>query len=593
MGDVKLDNNSAYKVLARKYRPATFADLIGQNIMVKIFKNSFLSERISHAFMLTGVRGVGKTTTARIVAKGLNCTGLDGSGGPTVAPCGQCETCGAISSGNHVDVLEIDAASRTGVADMREIIDSVRYRAASARFKIYIIDEVHMLSISAFNALLKTLEEPPEHVKFIFATTEIKKVPMTILSRCQRFDLRRIEPEEMVKYLQKVSVEEGFSIGEDCLGQVAKASEGSMRDALSLLEQILVDSDGKTDLQRVRLILGLSDRGRIIGLFEALVEGNIAGALEQFNAMHNEGADPLALVKELCEITHWITLIKVSPDLVRDVTISPDERSRGSILSERLSIPFLTRLWQLLLKVLDETAIAVDPKIAAEMGLIRIAYASDLPTPGELIKHIKVRPEEQRKSTENILSKTTTGNLDAPSTNNLPDSEINQGDQLESTVNLINTVQKSESDGSVFHIPKNFMELVDLIRTKREIDLLIEVEDNLRLVNYQIGRIEFEPTETASKELASRLGAFLKKQTGDRWVISVVSNGGGTTLKEKKLKKEIDQEAELIKHPVVAAVFDFFPNARIEKVHDITENNTSSNNSTVSTGYLRQSVEKE
>ncbi len=593
MGDVKLDNNSAYKVLARKYSPATFADLIGQNIMVKIFKNSFLSERISHAFMLTGVRGVGKTTTARIVAKGLNCTGLDGSGGPTVAPCGQCETCGAISSGNHVDVLEIDAASRTGVADMREIIDSVRYRAASARFKIYIIDEVHMLSISAFNALLKTLEEPPEHVKFIFATTEIKKVPMTILSRCQRFDLRRIEPEEMVKYLQKVSVEEGFSIGEDCLGQVAKASEGSMRDALSLLEQILVDSDGKTDLQRVRLILGLSDRGRIIGLFEALVEGNIAGALEQFNAMHNEGADPLALVKELCEITHWITLIKVSPDLVRDVTISPDERSRGSILSERLSIPFLTRLWQLLLKVLDETAIAVDPKIAAEMGLIRIAYASDLPTPGELIKHIKVRPEEQRKSTEKILSKTTTGNLDAPSTNNLPDSEINQGDQLESTVNLINTVQKSESDGSVFHIPKNFMELVDLIRTKREIDLLIEVEDNLRLVNYQIGRIEFEPTETASKELASRLGAFLKKQTGDRWVISVVSNGGGTTLKEKKLKKEIDQEAELIKHPVVAAVFDFFPNARIEKVHDITENNTSSNNSTVSTGYLRQPVEKE
>ncbi len=593
MGDVKLNNNSAYKVLARKYRPATFADLIGQNIMVKIFKNSFLSERISHAFMLTGVRGVGKTTTARIVAKGLNCTGLDGSGGPTVAPCGQCETCGAISSGNHVDVLEIDAASRTGVADMREIIDSVRYRAASARFKIYIIDEVHMLSISAFNALLKTLEEPPEHVKFIFATTEIKKVPMTILSRCQRFDLRRIEPEEMVKYLQKVSVEEGFSIGDDCLGQVAKASEGSMRDALSLLEQILVDSDGKTDLQTVRLILGLSDRGRIIGLFEALVGGNIAGALEQFNAMHNEGADPLALVKELCEITHWITLIKVSPDLIRDVTISPDERSRGSILSERLSIPFLTRLWQLLLKVLDETAVAVDPKIAAEMGLIRIAYASDLPTPGELIKHIKVRSEEHRKSTEKILSKTTNGNLDAPSANNLPDSEINQGDQSESTVNLINTVQKSESGGSVFHIPKNFMELVDLIRTRREIDLLIEVEDNLRLVNYQIGRIEFEPTETASKDLASRLGTFLKKQTGDRWVISVVSNGGGTTLKEKKLKKEIDQEAELIKHPVVAAVFDFFPNARIEKVHDITENNTSSNNSTLGTGYLRQPVEKE
>ena len=258
MRDQNLETPSDYQVLARKYRPATFSDLVGQDLMVRILKNSFLSERIAHAFMLTGVRGVGKTTTARIVAKGLNCVGLDGDGGPTITPCRKCENCISIAKGNHVDVLEIDAASRTGVADIREIIDSVSYRAASARFKIYIIDEVHMLSTSAFNALLKTLEEPPKHVKFIFATTEIQKVPTTVLSRCQRFDLKRIEPKEMIKYLNAVCRDEGFDIEEDCLGQITRASEGSMRDALSLLEQLFVDAEGAVDLTTVRSMLGLS-----------------------------------------------------------------------------------------------------------------------------------------------------------------------------------------------------------------------------------------------------------------------------------------------------------------------------------------------
>ena len=362
MRDQNLETPSDYQVLARKYRPATFSDLVGQDLMVRILKNSFLSERIAHAFMLTGVRGVGKTTTARIVAKGLNCVGLDGDGGPTITPCRKCENCISIAKGNHVDVLEIDAASRTGVADIREIIDSVSYRAASARFKIYIIDEVHMLSTSAFNALLKTLEEPPKHVKFIFATTEIQKVPTTVLSRCQRFDLKRIEPKEMIKYLNAVCRDEGFDIEDDCLGQITRASEGSMRDALSLLEQLFVDAEGEVDLTTVRSMLGLSDRGLLLDLFERLVEADIVRALEQFNIIYEDGADPVEVIKELCEVTHWITILKISPHLANDVTVSPDERSRGLGLVEKMSIRELARLWQLLLKVLDETSTSLNSR---------------------------------------------------------------------------------------------------------------------------------------------------------------------------------------------------------------------------------------
>ena len=574
MSERKVDKNSSYQVLARKYRPSTFSDLVGQDIMVRVLENSFLSKRIAHAFMLTGVRGVGKTTTARIVAKGLNCIGPDGLSGPTISPCGECQVCTSIAKGSHVDVLEVDAASRTGVGDIREIIDSVRYRAASARFKIYIIDEVHMLSISAFNALLKTLEEPPDHVKFIFATTEIKKVPMTILSRCQRFDLKRIEPDRMVEYLNGISSKEGFSIGTDCLGQIARASEGSARDALSLLEQILVDSDGNIDLEKVRSILGLSDRGRILDLFESLVSGDIVGALENFNNMHNEGGDPLGLIKELSEVTHWITVTKVSPELINDVTISPDERLRGLTFSKELSIPFLAKLWQLLLKVMEETSLAVDPKMTAEMGLIRAAYASDLPTPEEVIKSIpseKNDYSDRDTVTSSKENKTPTVNFESSIRKDYNDIEVKKDGPAAKRTEIIKVSNRESGFDS---LPKNFEELVNLIRTRREVDLLIEVEDNLRLVNYQIGRIEFEPTENAATNLASRLNTFLKECTGDRWVVSVVSTGGGKTLREDKQEKKMKQERELIKHPVVAAVFDFFPNAIIEDIRPQTRANT-------------------
>jgi DNA polymerase-3 subunit gamma/tau len=372
------DPAPAYQVLARKYRPQTFADLIGQEAMVRTLKNAFAADRIAHAFVMTGVRGVGKTTTARIIAKGLNCIGPDGSGGPTTEPCGTCEPCRAIAEGRHVDVLEMDAASRTGVGDIREIIESVHYRAASARYKIYIIDEVHMLSTSAFNALLKTLEEPPEHVKFIFATTEIRKVPVTVLSRCQRFDLRRIEPEVMIAHLKAIAGREGAAIAEDALALITRAAEGSVRDAMSLLDQAIAHGAGETGAEQVRAMLGLADRGRVLDLFERIMQGDAAAALAELAAQYADGADPMAVLRDLAEITHWVSVIKITPEAADDPTIGPDERARGQAMAAGLPMRVLTRTWQMLLKALEEVAQAPNAMMAAEMAVIRLTHVADL-----------------------------------------------------------------------------------------------------------------------------------------------------------------------------------------------------------------------
>ena len=320
---------TGYQVLARKYRPATFADLIGQEAMVRTLKNAFAANRIAHAFVMTGVRGVGKTTTARIIAKGLNCTGPDGNGGPTTEPCLVCDNCKAIAEGRHVDVMEMDAASRTGVGDIREIIESVHYRAASARYKVYIIDEVHMLSTSAFNALLKTLEEPPAHVKFIFATTEIRKVPVTVLSRCQRFDLKRIEPEVMMAHLARIAGLENASLAADAFALITRAAEGSVRDAMSLMDQAIAHGAGETSADQVRAMLGLADRGRVLDLFDMILKGEVAAALTELSGQYADGADPMAVLRDLAEITHWISVIKITPEAAEDPTIPPDERARG------------------------------------------------------------------------------------------------------------------------------------------------------------------------------------------------------------------------------------------------------------------------
>ena len=377
-----------YRVLARTYRPATFTELVGQDAMVRTLENAIQTGRLAHAFMLTGVRGVGKTTTARIIARALNCTGHEGDG-PTAQPCGQCEACRAIAEDRHVDVLEIDAASHTGVANIRELTDGVRYAPASARYKVYIIDELHMLSTHAFNALLKTLEEPPPHVVFIFATTEVRKVPVTVLSRCQCFDLRRVEMAELVAHFGHVAEQENVAIEEGALGLVARAAEGSVRDGLSLLDQAMALGGDSIDEALVREMLGLGDQSGLYDLFDQLMAGDVAAALDTLQEAYRGGADPLAVMQDLLELVHWLTRLKLVPTLAEDATRPESERQRGAAMAAKLSLPVLARCWQLLLKGLGEVRQAPAPLAATEMVLVRLGYLADLPSPAELVQQLR------------------------------------------------------------------------------------------------------------------------------------------------------------------------------------------------------------
>ncbi|HRJ62591.1 MAG TPA: DNA polymerase III subunit gamma/tau, partial [Azospirillaceae bacterium] len=384
---------AAYRVLARKYRPRSFAELIGQDALVRTLSNAIQSGRIAQAFMLTGVRGVGKTTTARIIARALNCVGPDGNGGPTVSPCGVCDNCRAIAEDRHVDVLEMDAASHTGVDDIRDIIDGVRYAPAAARYKLYIIDEVHMLSKNAFNALLKTLEEPPAHVKFVFATTEIRKVPVTVLSRCQRFDLRRVESAVLKEHFTRIAGLEGASLEPEAAALLARAADGSVRDGLSLLDQAIALAAGTVSAGQVRDMLGLADRARIIDLFDAALTARPAEALEILADLRRAGADPIVILQDLLDLTHELTRLKVVPGAGDDNLTPEAERKRGGDLSARLGMPALTRAWQILLKGLGEAQNAPAPHQALDMVIIRLSFASDLPTPGDLIRQMQNAPQ--------------------------------------------------------------------------------------------------------------------------------------------------------------------------------------------------------
>nr|WP_051548023.1 DNA polymerase III subunit gamma/tau [Sneathiella glossodoripedis] len=390
---------SAYRVLARKYRPSNFDDLIGHEAMVRTLSNALDSGRLAHAFVLTGTRGIGKTTTARIIARGLNCIGEDGNGGPTVHPCGVCDNCKAIAEDRHQDVLEMDAASRTGVDDIRELIDGVRYLPINARYKIYIIDEVHMLSKNAFNALLKTLEEPPEHVKFIFATTEIRKIPITVLSRCQRFDLKRVDADTLKDYFSKIAEKENASVDEDALALIARAAEGSVRDGLSLLDQAIAHGDGTVTAEQARDMLGLADRTRMLDLLEFIFAGNVAEALGILRNQYDRGADPVVIIQDLLELTHWLTTIKVTPDSASTAALGSSDIERAGAMAGKLNMPVLARAWQMLLKGLEEVRQAPMAIAAAEMVLIRLAFASDLPSPEDLAKKI-----ESSNSSEHSIS---------------------------------------------------------------------------------------------------------------------------------------------------------------------------------------------
>jgi len=552
----------SYQVLARKYRPETFADLVGQDAMVRTLKNAFQADRIAQAFILTGIRGTGKTTTARIIAKGLNCVGPDGNSGPTTDPCGRCEPCVAISEGRHVDVMEMDAASRTGVGDIREIIDSVNYRAASARYKIYIIDEVHMLSTNAFNALLKTLEEPPEHVKFIFATTEIRKVPVTVLSRCQRFDLRRIEPEVMIKLLKKIAGAEDGKIADDALALITRAAEGSARDATSLLDQALSHGAGETGADQVRAMLGLADRGRVLDLFDLVMKGDAAGALTELGAQYADGADPLAMLRDLAEVTHWASVIKITPEAAQEPTVSPDERARGTDMAARLPMRALTRMWQMLLKALDEVAQAPNAMMAAEMALIRLTHVADLPPPEDLIRKLQDTP-----------APTAPDPAPAPSSGSPGATAVaRHAARMETGVTASGaaTARALAPEQALARFAR-FDQVVDLIRSNRDVKLLVEVETTLRLARYQPGRIEFQPTDDAPRDLAARLAGRLQLWTGVRWAVSVVSEGGKKTIAEARDADRLALQAEAKQHPLVQAVFDAFPDAKFTEIRTLED----------------------
>ncbi|MEJ6390385.1 DNA polymerase III subunit gamma/tau [Gymnodinialimonas ulvae] len=557
------DDQPTYQVLARKYRPATFADLIGQEAMVRTLKNAFEADRIAQAFMLTGIRGTGKTTTARIIAKGLNCIGPDGDGGPTTDPCGVCENCVAIAEGRHVDVMEMDAASNTGVQNIRDaIIETVSYRAATARYKIFIIDEVHMLSTSAFNALLKTLEEPPAHVKFLFATTEIRKVPVTVLSRCQRFDLRRIEPEVMIAHLQKVAGLEGAAIAEDALALITRAAEGSVRDAMSLLDQAIAHGAGETTADQVRAMLGLADRGRVMDLFEAIMAGDAAKALDELGGQYADGADPVAVLRDLAEITHWLSVISITAEAAEDPTISPDERTRGLALAEKLPMRVLTRMWQMLLKALEEVAIAPNAMMAAEMAVIRLTHVAELPSPGDLVKKLS----QMERPTGGAPS--GGGGGGGPALGPGPKARTTGTAPMGGGGPQAALAPQAGPDLSVY---PTFESVVALVEQARDIKLLIEVKTGLRLVSYAPGRIEVQTTERAPKDLIPRLGRMLQTATGARWGITVAAEGGGETIEEQEQAKRNELEAEVTAHPLMQAVLSRFPNAKISEIRSHAE----------------------
>ncbi len=558
-----MSDQPRYQVLARKYRPETFADLVGQDAMVRTLKNAFEADRIAQAFIMTGIRGTGKTTTARIISKGMNCIGPDGQGGPTTDPCGQCEHCVAIMEGRHVDVMEMDAASRTGVGDIREIIDSVHYRAASARYKIYIIDEVHMLSKNAFNALLKTLEEPPEHVKFIFATTEIRQVPVTVLSRCQRFDLRRIEPEAQIGLLRKIADAEGAAITDEALALITRAAEGSARDAQSLLDQAISHGAGETSAEQVRAMLGLADRGRVLDLFDMILRGQAADALTELSAQYADGADPMAVLRDLAEVCHWVSVVKITPEAAEDPTISPDERTRGQAMAGELPMRVLSRMWQMLLKALEEVAMAPNAMMAAEMAVIRLTHVADLPSPDELVRKLQdaTPPPTAPAAPRTAPSGNGTSAVSATPapTHSAPAGPTASGAQ---------TAVALATDA--LHHYARFEDVVELIRAHRDVKLLVEVETGLRLVSYQPGRVEVNPTPDAAPDLIGRLGSRLQAWTGNRWAISV-ADGGAPTIAEVRDAAENAIRSEAEQHPLVQAVIAAFPKAKITEIRTEAE----------------------
>jgi DNA polymerase-3 subunit gamma/tau len=566
-----------YRVLARKYRPQTFAEIIGQEAMVRTLANAIASGRIAHAFILTGVRGVGKTSTARIIARALNCIGADGQGGPTVAPCGECDHCRSIAEDRHVDVIEMDAASRTGVDDIRELTDGMRYRPVSARFKIYIIDEVHMLSKNAFNALLKTLEEPPPDVKFVFATTEIQKVPVTVLSRCQRFSLRRVPIELLVAHYQGIAAAEGVEIAPAALGLIARAADGSVRDGLSLLDQAIALANGPIAEDMVRDMLGIADRNLVFDLFETVLKGDAAGALDQMDALYQGGADPLTVMQDLLDLAHFLTRLKLVPDAGAGDPMAEGDRERARPIAALLPMPVLARVWQMLLKGIDEVQTAPSAKQAAEMVLVRLAYVADLPVPAELVKsvttgEIPVAPVSMPPAPAPAVQPTLVE--PTPPAPVMPRRIESSGGSAASAMIAPEPEPPPEpfappSSGPQFDpMPQSFAETIELFAKRSELITRAQLRSQAHLVAFEPGHIEFRPAEGAPRDLASRLGQRLSEWTGTRWVVAVSQEQGAATLDQQQQARASELESAVAEHPLVKAVLDAFPGATIAAVRE-------------------------
>jgi len=575
-------NENQYVVLARKYRPQNFEDLLGQDALVQTLTNAIQNNRLHHAYILTGIRGVGKTTTARLIARALNCTGADGKGGPTIHPCGVCDNCKAIAAGRHMDVMELDAASHTGVDDIRELLDSARYAPTNARYKVYIIDEVHMLSKGAFNALLKTLEEPPAHVKFIFATTEIRKVPVTILSRCQRFDLQRLSVETLTQLFTKILANENIPAETEALDIIAKAADGSARDGLSLLDQAIVLSNGNINTDVVKKMLGLADRSQTLTLFENLVNGNMEAVLKDISEQYTNGATPMIVLQDLINITHDLAKVKIIPALLNSTSLSEIEKKTFATLSTSCSLAVLSKIWQMLIKGISEINMAPSAVEALEMILLRVAYSASLPTPYEILNEVKKNSDLAGTSSVYSGQSALLQNSAAAVPVSVPPSGTEKKNDLTATVSA------GETSG--------FNTVEDLLRylegTKKAL-IEYSIKHDVCIREFSDGHIAMNIAPSIHQDFIMNLHKLLSEATGRQWEIEIIKGDLGETIADKEKSVAEATKKNVSEYPLVKKILEEFKGAKIETVirknlEELAENEPDIPGDTVPVTYFEE-----